>query len=168
LRDQQDPLLFLEEILFERYRFSRGGILYLKDLLAPYIRSQTRRSRALTTTQTVCFLYTVGDAENLTKSAICQAIRKVCLAVKYFLRVFIVFPGHLRPLYFREKFYSMSGFPNVIGAVDCTHIAIKAPSQNEFVYVNRKHFHSINVQIISDAKMCLTNVVAKWPGSIHD
>uniref|UniRef100_A0A3B3R9K2 DDE Tnp4 domain-containing protein n=1 Tax=Paramormyrops kingsleyae TaxID=1676925 RepID=A0A3B3R9K2_9TELE len=53
----------------------------------------------------------------------------------------------------------MSGFPNVIGAIDCTHIAIKAPSENEFAYVNRKHFHSINVQIICDAKMRLIHVV---------
>ena len=34
--------------------------------------------------------------------------------------------------------------------------------------VNRKHFHSINVQIICDANMLLTNVVARWPGSTHD
>jgi len=34
--------------------------------------------------------------------------------------------------------------------------------------INRKHFHSINVQIICDADMLLTNVVARWPGSTHD
>ena len=53
----------------------------------------------------------------------------------------------------KAQFAARAGFPNVIGAIDCTHIAIKAPSQNEFVYVNRKHFHSINVQIICDAQI---------------
>ena len=63
---------------------------------------------------------------------------------------------------------SRAGFPNVIGANDCTQIAIKAPSHDEFVHVNRKHFHSNNVQIICDAQMQLTNIVARWPSSMHD
>ncbi|MDF4362093.1 hypothetical protein P3514_32970, partial [Vibrio parahaemolyticus] len=33
----------------------------------------------------------------------------------------------------KRQFAAMSGFPNVIGAIDCTHIAIRAPSENEFV-----------------------------------
>ena len=40
----------------------------------------------------------------------------------------------------KAQFSAGAGFPNVIGAIDCTHIAIKAPSHDEFVYV-RKHFH---------------------------
>jgi len=47
----------------------------------------------------------------------------------------------------KAQFAARAGFPKVIGAIDCTHGAIKAPSHDEFVYV-RKHFHSINVQIM--------------------
>ena len=32
------------------------------------------------------------------------------------------------------QFETRAGFPNVIGAIDCTHSAIKAPSHDEFVY----------------------------------
>ena len=40
-------------------------------------------------------------------------------------------------------------FPNVIGAVDCTHIRLKRPSgPNEADFVNRKGFHSLNVQVL--------------------
>ncbi|XP_028314924.1 putative nuclease HARBI1 [Gouania willdenowi] len=37
-------------------------------------------------------------------------------------------------------------------------------------YVNRKSFHSINVQVQQscDASYLITNVEAKWPGSVHD
>ena len=51
----------------------------------------------------------------------------------------------------KAQFEARAGFPNVIGAINCTHIAIKAPSNDEILYVNRKNFHSINVQIICDA-----------------
>ena len=89
------------------------------------------------------------------------------------LPIFITFPGHRRPLYIKEEFYKLVGnlnfnvqllvsnlnshsyslffvtaFPNIIGAVDCTHIKIKRPSgEHEGDYVNRKSFHSINVQV---------------------
>lgn len=68
----------------------------------------------------------------------------------------------------KMQFAAMSGFPNVIGAIDSTHIAIRPPYENKLVYVNRKNVHSINVQVICDSKMTLTNIVARWPGSTHD
>ncbi|KAL6470612.1 hypothetical protein MHYP_G00217310 [Metynnis hypsauchen] len=60
------------------------------------------------------------------------------------------------------------GFPRVIGCIDGTHIPITAPSEHEGDYVNRKSIHSINVQIICDASHLITNVEARWPGSVHD
>ena len=46
--------------------------------------------------------------------------------------------------------------------------AMKALSEVEFDLVNRKHSHSINMQILCDAEMRLTNIVARWPGSARD
>ena len=40
-----------------------------------------------------------------------------------------------------------SGIPNVIGVIDGTHIRIRAPMKHPEVYVNRKKFHSLNVQV---------------------
>ncbi|KAJ8346447.1 hypothetical protein SKAU_G00278480 [Synaphobranchus kaupii] len=68
----------------------------------------------------------------------------------------------------KAEFVRSFNFPGVIGAVDCTHIALRAPSVDEHAYVNRKNFHSLNVQIICDARMQLLNVCSKWPGSTHD
>ncbi|KAI7799359.1 putative nuclease HARBI1, partial [Triplophysa rosa] len=165
-QDRSDPLVFGDDYLIERYRFSGDGLRYLCRLLGPKIQHQTARSHALTVPQMVCvtlrwfasgsFLYSVGDAENLNKGTICCTIRRVCLALKSFSNIFITFPGHRRPLYIKEELYKIAAFPNIIGAVDCTHIRIKSPSgEHEGDYVNRKSFHSINVQ-------------AKWPGSVHD
>ena len=69
----------------------------------------------------------------------------------------------------RRQFAAKTGFPNVIGVIDCTHIAIKAPNKaEENDYVDRRRDHSINVQAICDADYLMTNVVARWPGSTHD
>ncbi|KAK2845831.1 hypothetical protein Q7C36_010685 [Tachysurus vachellii] len=186
-RDRLDPLAFPDDHLYERYRFSADGIRYLCRLLGPRIKHRTARSHALSVEQMVCvaffasgaFLYSVGDAEQLNKATICHTIRSVCLAIKALADVFISFPGHRRLCDIKEEFYRIAVkriyklqgncFPNVIGALDCTHIRIKAPSgAHEADFVNRKSFHSINVQIVCNADCVISNVVAKWPGSVHD
>ena len=73
----------------------------------------------------------------------------------------------------RLNFSQQHGFPGVIGCIDCTHVAIIPPPQNdaehpEHLYVNRKNYHSINVQLICDANLKILNVNAKFPGSTND
>ncbi|XP_013383007.1 putative nuclease HARBI1 [Lingula anatina] len=59
--------------------------------------------------------------------------------------------------------------PNVIGAIDCTHVHILAPTgAREPDFVNRKGRHSLNVQLVCDHAFVVTNMVVKWPGSVHD
>ena len=41
LRDRQDPLSHHNDFLYERCRFCRQGIIYLQDLLDPYIKNTT-------------------------------------------------------------------------------------------------------------------------------
>lgn len=60
-------------------------------------------------------------------------------------------------------------FPDVLGIIDGTQIAVTAlPVEIENAYVNRKGFHSINVQVVCDAHMIFTNINARYPGSTHD
>uniref|UniRef100_A0A3Q2QQL5 DDE Tnp4 domain-containing protein n=1 Tax=Fundulus heteroclitus TaxID=8078 RepID=A0A3Q2QQL5_FUNHE len=137
LRDRQDPLA-------QRYR------CYLHN-------------EFVGTTLMALSFYTIGDEENLVKRAVCCAIRTMYLALKQFLRVFVVFPSYLRP---QVVNMCPSGFPKVIGAIHCTHIPIKAPpGPNEGDFVNRKVVHSVNVQMVCGSMHLITNVEAKWPGS---
>lgn len=50
---------------------------------------------------------------------------------------------------FSSRFYTDTGMPGVIGCVDCTHIAIVRPTEHEETYINRKGYHSKNVQAVS-------------------
>ncbi|XP_061576134.1 putative nuclease HARBI1 [Cololabis saira] len=178
IRPRYDILSFPDEHLRERYRFSAESLLYLNNLLHPYIENVTHRGSALSSLQTMCialrffasgsFLYSVGDAEHIGKATACRSVRKVCLALKRFMHRFIRFPGHKPTRVIKTEFHQLAGFPNIIGCIDGTHVPIKAPSQNEADFVNRKGFHSINVQMICDAGNLISNVEARWPGSVHD
>ena len=65
-------------------------------------------------------------------------------------------------------FQTISGLSKVIGAVDGSHIPMIAPSVEEYAYVYRQQFHSINVQASCNAILIFQDVVARWPGSHHD
>ncbi|XP_046407808.1 putative nuclease HARBI1 [Ischnura elegans] len=73
----------------------------------------------------------------------------------------------------RQRFYEKYGFPGVIGVVDCTHVAIVAPPHNHPVfkekdYFNHKRYHSLNVQVVCDTDLKITNINSRYCGSTHD
>lgn len=72
---------------------------------------------------------------------------------------FIKWPNHEEILKSKQNFFSRGGFPGVIGCIDGTHVRIQAPFEDEAVYVNRKGFHSINVQAICDHEGTYYNIV---------
>jgi hypothetical protein len=67
-----------------------------------------------------------------------------------------------------QRFFNKYGLPGIIGCIDGTHVSIVAPIENEHLYLNRKCYHSQNVQIICDERLKTTNVNARYPGSPHD
>ncbi|KAK0136211.1 putative nuclease HARBI1 [Merluccius polli] len=75
--------------------------------------------------------------------------------------VMVVFPGHKPVRNIKEELHRIAGLPNVLGCVDGTQIPITAPAENKADYVNRKSFHSINVQRTS-------SLMLKPSGSVHD
>ena len=68
----------------------------------------------------------------------------------------------------KMKWQSKYIFPAAIGALDCTHIAIKKPSIHGDEYVNRKGYASVNEQATCNAEEMFTSVDVTWPGSVHD
>ena len=54
-------------------------------------------------------------------------------------------------------FYKQHGFPQCLGAIDGTHVNIKQPLENH-----------TDFQAVCDYLYCFTDVVIKWPGSVHD
>lgn len=62
-------------------------------------------------------------------------------------------------------FEESSSFPKTVGAIDGIHIRIDAPKENSVDYINRKGFHSIQLQLVCDHRTLITHC---YPGSVHD
>ncbi|XP_031328864.1 putative nuclease HARBI1 [Photinus pyralis] len=112
--------------------------------------------------RSVCDRFNVGKATGL------RAVRRVTYSLHKRAARWIQWPVGDRAITVMQQFEASSGFPRVIGAIDGTHIRIDAPQENAPDYVNRKHFHSIQLQLVCDSNMLITHCYTGHPGSVHD
>ncbi|KAB0790410.1 hypothetical protein PPYR_15221, partial [Photinus pyralis] len=110
----------------------------------------------------VCDRFGVGKATGV------MAVRKVVEVLYSKVKVFIKWPRIARMQESARAFKVVAGFPNVIGAIDGTHISITAPTEHPEAYVNRKGIHSIQLQVVSDEKGKFIHCYTGHPGSVHD
>lgn len=160
-------------------RFTRDAVDDLCSLLHDDIERKTRRSNALTVEdQVLCglqllssgsFQWMVGRSCGLSQPSASRAVTMVTEMLCKRTHDYIRFPTSQHEINaIKQSFHTFANFPNVIGAIDGTHIAIKSPKIGEEAFVNRKGVHTINVQAVCDADMKILDIVARWPGSSHD
>jgi len=51
-----------------------------------------------------------------------------------------------------NMFYPKWNFPNCVGTIDGKHIMLKCPSNSGSIYYNYKHYYSIVLQVLVDAR----------------
>lgn len=61
--------------------------------------------------------------------------------------IFIKWPSNEQIEESKRAFQNVCGFPNVLGAIDGTHISITAPKDHPEAYINRKGIHSVQLQV---------------------
>lgn len=181
LADVSNPFeRYGEEEFRARHRFSKAATMKLFDVvkgdnelnvrgngLSPLIQLTT----ALRFYATGNFQMTDGDLAGISRQTAGRSVHQLSRAIAKRRSLFINFPQS--PSAAKRDFYRIAGFPKVIGAIDCTHIPIAAPSGAEYadqqeVFRNRKGYMSLNVQMVCDSNRVVTNLVARWPGSAHD
>ncbi|XP_062619673.1 putative nuclease HARBI1 [Saccostrea cucullata] len=178
-RDRLNLLESLEEDeVYQRYIFRPASIVFITNGLSNTLSRDTQRNQAippllqvlvfLRFIATGAHLRLVGDSLNISESSVGRIVKDVAGAIVQIFRNFINFPAGERAAKVMEGFRRIAGFPKVLGCVDGTQIRISTPTENEADFVNRKGFHSLNVQMVCDPNFRVTSLCARWPGSCHD
>ena len=157
-----NPLDYMQEDeLLKKYRLDRNGILDLCRPLHYDLNHPTHRHNSLPTSLQLCialryyasesFLNVLADSHGVNIMAVSCCIHTVSYHIVRRANRYIYFPRNIEALRnIKQGFYSIANFPRVVGAVDGTLIPIKAPSEDEHLYVTQKGFHGINVQGICE------------------
>lgn len=178
-RDRTNPLDMYDDFeLYDRFRFRRRELIeIIEEFSGPLEYLATRQGSLPASLQiliairffaTGSFQLTIGDLFGVSKSTVHLCIKRVSDAISSKLDKHVHLPGQQEADRTKGKFHAMANMPCVIGCVDGTQVKIQRPTQNEYQFVNRKGYHSLNVQLVCDADMLILHCVVKWPGSVHD
>lgn len=116
------------------------------------------------------FQIVTGDLVGISQPTISRCVKDISRIIASKLPLFVKFPTTLEgKMHNQVLFYNIAGFVGIDGVVDCTHIPIINPGGNQGEnFRNRKGIFSINVQIVSGPRCEILDIVARWPGSVHD
>ena len=173
--------VMLEEEWKENFRMSKSTFFTLSDAVRPFLVKQCTNMRMPVSVekQVAVTLYYLSDegryrkvanAFGLAKCAVSVIVRRVCTVISTLLGSqyisLLKTENELEEAV--QQFYSKHGFPQCFDAVDGTHIFIKQPNKNATDFFESQNRFSVNVQATCNYKYCFSDVVVKWPGSVHD
>ena len=166
-RDGTHPLeIYNDEQIYTKFRFYRHIILQLTDEVRNGIEFVLPRKGSLTpilqvlltlrfyATPTGTLQNVIGKLLGVDQSTVSRIVNRVTNAFLRRMNQFIVWPDQRKADENKRSFYRMRRFPNVIGCVDGTHVRIQTPFDQEHEFVNRKNYHSINVQVSYRSTVC--------------
>ena len=162
-----------------RYRLTKAGFRESQDIIRPEISAHNDRGKPIPADiqllltlrfyATGTFQLACGDLCEISQPSASRIIKRVSEAIARLRNNYITFPEGDILDQIKLDFWRICAFPNVVGAIDCTHIKIPCPGgENAELFRNRKGYFSINVQAVCGPNLDILNIVARWPGSVHD
>ncbi|XP_062572274.1 putative nuclease HARBI1 [Saccostrea cucullata] len=143
LRDYNNPLDYLDdESIVSKYRLTRPMIHNLCAMFERDLHRPTMRSRSLPVSLQIMvallfyasgsFQEVVADIHNISRQSTGNAIEDVTNCLIEISKHNIKMPVDVVELNkIKKDFYEIAHFPNTVGAIDCTHIRMKAPTTDE-------------------------------------
>lgn len=161
MREESSPFDLREDIFTRTFRLNHDLAQYVYNFIAEDI-DVTDNAVAVPPLlkffatlhfyATGSYQYALGQNYNISFSqpVASRAIHAVTNAIEERLgHIWVKFPvTEAEKTEVKGRFMEATGFPGVLGAIDCTHVAMLAPHDEEHNYLNRKHFHSKNVQLV--------------------
>nr|XP_033771538.1 vomeronasal type-2 receptor 26-like [Geotrypetes seraphini] len=159
--------------------FNPETVLHLCEQLQVDLECTTLRGHSLPVyvqvTTALGFLATgtfqrpLGAGAGISQSSVSSIINKY---LEVFLRridMYIQFPMSQAEWQCTMRgFAQLARFPSVLGAIDCTHVALRPPADTERQYRNRRAYHFMNMQVVCSPTMEVMDVCASFPGSCYD
>lgn len=178
-RNRVNPFDLNDDEFRYKYRFNKRFGLKIVDLLREDLAYDARGQALSPELQVVCAIRNwarheiqddTGDLHGVSQPVISKTCKKIASILARMSQRYIKMPTTLdEQEESMRKFRSIANFPKVIGAIDCTHIQIKKiRADGGQLYINRKGFSSINVQVVCDADLKIMDIVTRWRGSVHD
>ncbi|XP_078594731.1 uncharacterized protein LOC144872428 [Branchiostoma floridae x Branchiostoma japonicum] len=165
---------------YKRFRMTRDTFQMICDKLNPVLeKSDTRMRLAIPTKKrlAICIYWlasgdlmrSVADLFGVSEGSVSLIVHKVCDAINEVLfRDYLSFPTGQKLKETIQGYKERWGFPQCAGAIDGSHIPIKAPSKNPNDFYNRKGFYSVILQGVVDHMSRFTMIDIGMPGSVHD
>ncbi|KAK2864907.1 hypothetical protein Q7C36_004061 [Tachysurus vachellii] len=142
---------YTTEELYACFHFGNADIKYIADLS---VEEQVLIGLRFCASGT--FYKVVDDNIGVDKSTVSDVVKAVSIALANLVNQSVSLPKDVQIAQTKHRFFLLGNMPKTIGVIDCTH------------YINRKGRRSINIQLVGDADLIVTNCVVKWPGSVHD
>ena len=149
--------IYEDHELHNFFRFGNDSLNYFEDLFTPKLERETKRSHALPVRIQIliCLRFLASGAMysdiatqfGVHKSTVSRVVDDVVECFIDLKDEVIVFPQERADIVAVQRGFD---FPNMIGAVDGTHIRIVRPHEEEHAYINRKLYPSLNVQACCD------------------
>lgn len=183
IRARTNPMhMYSENEFRRRFRLSKATVQYLYSLIGANLEPLVTREnftisgldKILITLRyyaTASFYLVAGDFFGVSEASVCNIVPIVSEKIAALSDTFIQMPSTSDEIEANKRnFFRVAGMPCIIGAVDGTLVKIQevGGSMNKTMFFCRKQYYAINTQIVCDAQAKVLNIVARWPGAIHD
>ena len=111
----------------------------------------------------------IGPSFNVGKATVIEAVQDVVEALYEIRNEHIKFPeNEAETRAAIETFQDLSDLPNIVGAIDGSHVRIKAPKDSPVDYFSRYQQHDFIIQAVVNGQKLFLDFACGYPGSMHD
>lgn len=174
--------MYNDNEFLRRFRLSKANVQFIYSMIGAELEPVASRKNftisaldkiliTLRYLATGCFYLVAADFYGVSESSVCNIVPVVVQKIAALRERFIRMPVTDDEIESnRRNFFRVAGMPCIIGALDGTLVKIQevGGAMNKTAFFCRKQLYAINVQIICDADGKFLDIVARWPGAIHD